>query len=36
MKFDTTKLEWTREPESYSINEDKQAPFRSVWYCDVP
>ena len=23
MKFDITKLEWTREPERFSINEDK-------------
>ena len=23
MKFDVTKLEWTREPESFTISEDK-------------
>ena len=35
MKFDTTKLEWTREPESYNINEDKieiiTKPHTDLW-----
>ena len=35
MKFDITKLEWTREPEHYSINEDKieiiTKPHTDLW-----
>ena len=35
MKFDVKKLEWTREPESFSISEDKieivTKPHSDLW-----
>ena len=35
MKFDVNKLEWTREPEEYTISENKieitTKPFTDLW-----
>ena len=35
MKFDVNKLEWTREPESFTISEDKieivTKPHSDMW-----